>query len=104
MATPERVHLEHIYPQRSDAENKWANHDEYIGRVANLTLLSKKLNIEAQNLPFAEKKERFYTQSELYLTQELLAIDHWTPAEIDGRQARLCELVIETWPRNLVDN
>jgi len=34
IATPDKVHLEHIYPQRPSAADRLANHDRYIGRLA----------------------------------------------------------------------
>jgi hypothetical protein len=104
IATPDRVHLEHIYPQRPAAAERFPNHDEYVGRIGNLTLLDRRLNQEAQNSVFAVKKEQFYTLSELYLTRELLEHDVWAQDEIDQRQKRLCELAIQVWPHNLVPN
>lgn len=102
IATPEKVHLEHIYPQRPAPAERIASHDEYVGRIGNLTLLDHRLNQEAQNLPFASKKGQFYSDSEIYLTKELLAKNTWTPADMDGRQQHLCELAIQVWPQNLI--
>jgi hypothetical protein len=102
--TPERVHLEHIYPQKPLAADRLADHDEYVGRIGNLTLLDRRLNQEAQNSSFATKKEQFYTQSEIYLTRELLEKNAWTPAFIDTRQQHLCDLALQIWPHNLVNN
>lgn len=104
IATPDRVHLEHIYPQKPVAADRFANHDEYVGRVGNLTLLDRRLNQEAQNSNFPTKKEQYYTQSEIYLTRELLESNAWTPAEIDARQEHLADLAIQIWPHNLVNN
>lgn len=102
--TPDRVHLEHIYPQKPQAADRLVNHDEYVGRIGNLTLLDRRLNQEAQNSNFPTKKEQFYTQSEIYLTRELLEKNAWTPAEIDARQKRLADLALQIWPHNLVNN
>jgi len=102
IATPDRVHLEHIYPQRPAAAERRANHDQYVGRIGNLTLLDHRLNQEAQNLAFLAKRDRFYADSEIFLTRELLAEDVWTSDEIDERQLALCELAIQIWPRDLV--
>jgi len=104
IATPDRVHLEHIYPQRPEAANRMPDHDERVYLVGNLTLLAKKLNQEAQNLPFPEKRDRYYNQSELYLNHALLNINDWTLGQIQGRQLALCDLAIETWPLNLTGN
>ena len=102
IATPERVHLEHIYPQKAALANRLANHDEYVGRVGNLTLLDKRLNQEAQNSGFVNKRDHFYNQSDIYLTKELLDKGTWTPVEIDARQHHLCDLLIQVWPQDLV--
>lgn len=102
IATPERVHLEHVYPQKPLAADRLANHDEYVGRLGNLTLLDRRLNQEAQNSNFPTKKAQFYAQSEIYLTRELLTKDAWTPADIDARQQRLGELAVQIWPHDLV--
>lgn len=102
IATPEKVHLEHIYPQKPEAASRLPNHEDYVGRAGNLTLLGKRLNEEARNLAFATKKDRFYSQSDLYLNRPLLTLDAWTTAHIDARQEELCDLAIATWPQNLV--
>jgi hypothetical protein len=102
IATPDKVHLEHIYPQRPAAADRLANHDEYVGRVGNLTLLDRRLNQEAQNSQFAIKKEQFYVHSEILLTKELLDKAGWTADDIDARQGHLCDLALQIWPHNLV--
>jgi uncharacterized protein DUF262/uncharacterized protein DUF1524 len=101
LATPERVHLEHIYSQRPAPADRLANHDEYVGRIGNLTLLDHRLNQEAQNSDFIVKRDNFYSHSGIYLTRELLDKNAWTPAEIDERQRHLCDLAILVWPQNL---
>jgi hypothetical protein len=102
IATPDKVHLEHIYPQKPAVADRWPNHDEYIGRIGNLTLLDHRLNQEGQNIGFTTKKDEFYAHSSIYLTIELLDKDAWSPAAIIERQNRLCDLAISVWPHNLV--
>lgn len=104
IATPDKVHLEHIYPQRPSAADRFANHDEYVGRIGNLTLLDHRLNQEAQNSSFALKKEQYYVHSDIFLTKELLTNNNWGPAEIDARQQRLCDLAVQIWPQSLAPN
>jgi hypothetical protein len=104
IATPEKVHLEHIYPQKPPPAERFANHEEYIGKIGNLTLLDHRLNQEAQNRGFVEKRDHWYADSALYLTRELLAKNAWTPADIDERQKRLCDLALQIWPRDLIAN
>jgi len=102
IATPEKVHLEHIYPQRPNATDRFGNHDEYVGRIGNLTLLDRRLNQEARNSPFATKRDEFYRHSDMYLTKELVDTPRWTQAEIEARQDTLRDLALQVWPQTLV--
>jgi hypothetical protein len=102
IATPDRVHLEHIYPQKPAPAERLDNHDNYVGRLGNLTLLDHHLNQAAQNSPFLAKRDQYYTHSDIHLTKELLDKDAWTTADIDARQNHLCDLALEVWPLNLV--
>jgi hypothetical protein len=102
IATPDRVHLEHIYPQRPAAADRLERHDEYVGRIGNLTLLDHRLNQEAQNSPFITKRDNFYVRSGMYLTRQVLNKHAWTPADIDERQQDLCDLSLQVWPQDLV--
>jgi hypothetical protein len=103
IATPEKVHLEHVYPQKPATGERIANHDELVGRLGNLTLLDKRLNQEASNSPFITKRDDYYRQSEMYLTKELLGEGRWTQAEIETRQRHLCDLALRIWPHSLVE-
>jgi len=94
--TPDRVHVEHIYPQTPPAERRWDNHEKYIGRLGNLTLLGKKLNISLQNADFRDKKIK-YADSDLLLTKELLDYPDWNPQNIENRQAALSDVAVEIW-------
>ena len=67
------VHIEHIMPKvittkKSKKEHgDWesylgqdsSRHNEYVNRIGNLTLLGSKLNIQASNNPFEEKKKNY---------------------------------------------
>jgi hypothetical protein len=67
-------------------------------------LLDKRLNQEARNSGFINKRDNFYNQSELRLTQELLTNDAWAPAQIDARQEHLRDIAVQIWPQNLVSD
>jgi hypothetical protein len=94
---PDRVHVEHIYPQTPEAGGKWANHSQVINRLGNLTLLGKRLNTAIKNADFATKKEEGYKNSDLVLTKELLAIDVWDVDAIDTRQVELSNWICGIW-------
>ena len=96
VAPPDKVHVEHIYPQTPQAGNRLENHSQVIDRLGNLTLLSKRLNITIKNSPFPDKKP-YYGESELLLTKSLVQHDDWTQEIIDARQEQLSERAAEIW-------
>lgn len=94
---PDRVHVEHIYPQKPEATDRWASHSAYISRIGNLTLLGRSLNTSIKNAGFATKKEKGYDKSDLLLTQELMSVDTWGPEAVDARQIELSSWVLGIW-------
>lgn len=94
--TPDRVHIEHIYPQNPAAANRWANHDQYINRLGNLTLLSRVLNESLRNEVFINKKGS-YEKSDFLLTKELLEYTAWDPKGVDSRQEKLGKDALNIW-------
>ncbi len=97
IAVPSRVHVEHIYPQTPPDERRLPQHERWVNRVGNLTLLSARINAELRNADFPAKKVR-YEASQLELTKELLGFDEWSTELITRRQAELAQLVPEIWP------
>lgn len=93
---PDRIHVEHIYPQTPEGD-KWINHAAIINRLGNLTLLSKRLNTSVKNADFATKKEKAYKDSDVLMTQELLAYEDWDAESIDVRQQALSEFAFGIW-------
>jgi len=96
VAPPHRVHLEHIYPQRPMEGNRWPRHSQFINRLGNLTLLSRRLNQAIQNGSF-ETKRAAYSESELLLTRELDAVMEWGVEAIERRQANLAQRAMGIW-------
>lgn len=96
VAPPNRVHVEHIYPQTPVAGMKWANHTSIINRLGNLTLLSRRLNTAIRNGVFADKKPA-YAESELKITNGLCKLDDWNSARIEERQMELSESSPQLW-------
>jgi hypothetical protein len=93
---PDRVHVEHIYPQ-SPASDRWSNHTAMINRLGNLTLLSRRLNVTIKNADFVTKKAKAYVDSDIVMTKDLLTNDSWSPAAIEARQEELSNYVFEIW-------
>lgn len=98
----DRVHVEHIYPQSPLDGQRWTEHETFLTRIGNLTLLDKKLNESIKNADFATKKEKGYKDSRLEITRALLSLDSWSHEAVVARQEKLCALANKIWPINLV--
>jgi len=99
-----KLHLEHILPQEpkkhgwdkiftSDEIEEWTN------ALANLTLLSMKKNIQAQNYNFQKKKEAYQNndnvETSFRITQKVLENDKWEMEELEKREEILVEKIKE---------
>ena len=96
VSSPDNVHVEHIYPQKPDGGIKWTEHDKWINRIGNLTLLSARLNKSIRNSDFA-KKLPAYKESEIVMTSSLGDFDDWNEAAIEARQNKLSDIIAEVY-------
>lgn len=97
VAPPPRVHVEHIYPQTPEAGQKWEKHSEFLNRLGNLTLLSRRLNTAIRNSVFEQKKP-YYEQSELLLTKNIAAnFTEWKPECVMNRQEEIATYGSTIW-------
>ena len=94
LSGPDRVHVEHIYPQRPD--KRLLDHQDLVNRFGNLTLLDSKLNQSIQNGSFDAKKPS-YAESDLLLTQDLVKYQAWNRDAIDARQEGLVKTALAIW-------
>lgn len=96
---PDRVHVEHIYPQNPESDQKWDNHSAYINRLGNLTLLGKRLNMAIRNADFETKKttDKGYKQSAILMTKKLLDLGDWNPDSVEARQVELSDFAFGAW-------
>lgn len=99
-----KIHIEHILPQTPDNDNSsWneifneSERKELTNSLANLTLLSMRKNIQAQNYSFVEKKNAYQAKDNLItsfvITQDLLKYDDWTPSTINERKNKLQSVI-----------
>ncbi|HFU75825.1 MAG TPA: DUF262 domain-containing protein [Arcobacter sp.] len=98
-----KLHLEHILPQT--ATDYWKNiiNDEdrevWTNALANLTLLSMRKNIQAQNYSFDEKKKAYQDKdnvvSSYKITQDILTYQQWTLKELEEREDKLMTKIDE---------
>ncbi len=98
------VWLEHVLPQNPGRDSTWLTifpdikeRIEYSTKLGNYTILLNKLNREASNQPFLQKKDK-YLKSRIELTRELAEYGKWDAEEIDKRTDMLFELAKEIWP------
>lgn len=101
VAGADRVHVEHIYPQTPREEERWADHDMFVNRIGNLTLLGRRLNEQIKNAGFSTKKAQAYQETRIMMTEALLEFDSWSPEMVQVRQAKLCALAQDAWPGTL---
>jgi uncharacterized protein with ParB-like and HNH nuclease domain len=94
--------IEHVLPQTPKENSKWlvdfneSDRKKWINRMANLVLLSKSKNSSASNFDFEEKKNRYLKDrvSDYPRSIEILAIEKWTPVELEARQDSLLQKVL----------
>ena len=96
------VHIEHIMPQKPLGEWKVLydkdefEYKDYLNRLGNLTILQDKKNIRARNKDFEDKK-KYYKESRLTITKNLVDYSKWDYNEILERQEYLYEQSKDLW-------
>ena len=106
------VSVEHVLPQTPPAGSEWtrqfdgeATRRAYLHKLGNLVLLSRSRNSKARNLPFAEKKAKYFSAdgggSPFVLTSGVLKEPDWTPDVVERRQADLLSALARHWRLDL---
>lgn len=93
------VTVEHVLPQNPRAESAWlawfpdpAQRMNWVHRLGNLALLTRKKNSSANNYDFSKKKDAYFTKggvSPFTLTTQVLQHQKWSLDVIENRQAEL---------------
>ncbi|MGC3994523.1 MAG: DUF262 domain-containing HNH endonuclease family protein [Propionicimonas sp.] len=104
------ITVEHVLPQTPKTDSAWArefSEDErtsWTHRLANLVLLNRAKNSEAQRFDFGEKKTRYFTGPNgvavFALTKGVLQEFEWTPQVLERRQRKLLDLLGSMWGLN----
>jgi len=99
-----RLHLEHILPQEP-TQHGWdkifttEELDKWTNSLANLTLLSMRKNIQAQNFSFFKKKDAYQNkdnvETSFRITQKILNKSKWNVEELENRELELVEKINE---------
>ncbi|MGB3297337.1 MAG: DUF262 domain-containing HNH endonuclease family protein [Phormidesmis sp.] len=102
------ITIEHVLPQNPDKNSQWVQwfsdqeRSQYVHKIGNLTLLSRRKNAQAQNYEFKKKKERYFSNSagginSFVLTTQVLQQTEWTPEIIRQRQQESIEKLKKLW-------
>lgn len=102
------ITVEHVLPQNPSEGSTWLTwfpieeeRNQYVHRIGNLALLSRKKNAEAQNYDFDKKKEKYFISnkgiSPFALTSQVLQQSEWTPDVINQRQVSSLQSLRKLW-------
>lgn len=102
-----KVHVENVYPQKPADQLRIEDHDSWVSRVGNLTLLAGKRNQALSMVSFPEKAH-LYSGSALLVSSQT-GIEElwdkqggkWRVEGIEARQAALAEIALEVWPSGI---
>ena len=94
----QNINIEHIMPQKI---TEWKNiskkeHEEFLWRLGNLTLLGSEYNKKISNKTFPEKK-KMYEKSKIQITTQLCNYNAWTINSIQQRQNELGKIALKVW-------
>lgn len=103
----EVVSIEHVMPQQPAPNSQWQkwlpnpnDHQQWVHRLGNLTLLSRKKNSSASNYDFEKKKTAYFTKggvSSFALTTQVLQNSEWTLDVMTSRQDLLMSKLETHW-------
>ena len=101
------ITVEHVLPQNPAEGSVWRDDFSaedrvaWTHRLANLVLLSRTKNSQAQNYDFVAKKQKYFLSrhgvAAFPLTSQVLAHAEWTPAVLEARQKELLRTLSEGW-------
>lgn len=96
------VNLEHVLPQKFDTAWRSSfsggiNPSDFVDRLGNLTLLTTKVNTDAANKSFIEKKRIAFKDSTLLINSAFRKISKWGDEEIEKRQSDLAKEALKVW-------
>lgn len=101
------ISVEHVLPQSPPVGSKWLKwwpdeeqRQEYVHKLGNLVLLSRRKNSQAKNYEFERKKEEYFQRggiSPFALTTQVMNETKWTPEVVEERQRQLVDKLKEVW-------
>lgn len=101
------ITVEHVLPQNPAMDSVWLRdfsqdeRERWTHRLANLVLLNRAKNSEAQNYDFVDKKQKYFTGrngvATFALTSQVLGQPKWTPQVLTARQETLLATLTSGW-------
>ncbi|WP_214403720.1 DUF262 domain-containing protein [Pseudonocardia lacus] len=101
------ITVEHVLPQTPAATSEWRElftdreRAYWTHRLANLVLLNRSKNAQAQNYDFTQKKAKYFTGKKgvvaFALTSQVIATAEWSPRLLERRQHDALELLAKAW-------
>lgn len=102
------ISVEHVLPQTVQAGGQWAadfpdpaQREAWVHKLANLLLLTRRKNAQANNADFAVKKAKYFSPkggtSNFALTNQVLAEPVWTLDVLQRRQDALIAKIAQVW-------
>jgi hypothetical protein len=102
------ISVEHVLPQNPAAGSHWlidfpleVDREQWVHKLANLVLLTRRKNSQAGNLDFAEKKTKYFSTkagiANFALTSGVNADSTWTLDTLKRRQAELIGAIEKLW-------
>ena len=101
------ITVEHVLPRHPQAGGNWVDwfteneREMWTHKLANLVLLNRVKNSEAQNYEFDRKKQKHFSSKNgvttFALTSQVLAANDWKPELLVSRQKMLLDLLATTW-------
>ena len=101
------ISIEHVLPQNPREDSEWLKlfpdeeeRAQWTHKLANLVLLSRRKNSQAQNYEFEVKKSIYFQGQGITpfaLTTQVLEEPDWTPDVLERRQRDLIDLLKKEW-------
>ena len=101
-----RISVEHILPRKVEENSSWSKlftpdqHQEWLHKLGNLTLISSWKNSAARNFCFEKKKEAYekYNQKcPFEITKEICRLSEWNMYELQKRHEKLKSEIKDLW-------
>ena len=99
--------VEHVLPQTPADGSDWMKwfpdaeqREAWTHRLANLVLLSRRKNAQAQNFEFSRKKSEYFQRNGVAtfaITTQVQGLTEWTPDVLKHRQRRFVQCLTNEW-------